>query len=109
MDDAAEARFMKIESLLSTFTESVVAAELAAERRQAEWQKRQEAWEKRQDRLDRRVDRFARAGLTEVRNNRRQHEIFFQGMEQLRLRIAEIGEKLDAIIKIEQDRQPPQR
>ena len=130
MDEAAEARFVKIENLLSAFMETLVAGAVAAQRRQeewarnqaewaknqADWEKRQAEWEKRQDRLDRRVHLFARAGLAEVRRNRKEHAVFDERMDsvsknldKVTLNLAELTDKLNAIIKIEQDRQPPQQ
>jgi hypothetical protein len=102
-----EDRLIKVENLLNALTENMVAAEAAAERRNAEWEKRQAEWEKRQDRLERRVDRFARAGIAAVRANRREHESIFKILDLVGLRLVEITEKLDAMSKIEQDRQPP--
>ena len=109
MDDAAQARIIKIENLLSALTENLVAFEATAERRHAEWERRHAEWEKRQDRLDRRVDRFARAGLAEVRRNRKDHNTIFQVLDVVGVRLSEMTDKLDAIIRIEQDRQPPQQ
>jgi hypothetical protein len=119
MDEAAEARFVKIENLLSALTENLVASQAAAEHRQAEWEKqraerqadwekRQADWEKRQDRLDRRVNLFTRAGLGAVRRNRELHKVIDQRLDKAALNILEITEKLNARIKIEQDRQSPQ-
>src|SRR5581483_4360758 len=111
MDDAAQARIIKIENLLSALTENLVAFEATAERRHAEWERRHAEWErrhaeweKRQDRLDRRVDRFARAGLAEVRRNRKDHNTIFQVLDVVGVRLSEMTDKLDAIIRIEQDR-----
>jgi hypothetical protein len=109
MDEESKARFLKIENLLSAFMESLAAAEVAAEKRQAEWEKRQAEWEKRQERLERRVDRFARAGLAEVRRNRAEHDRIFKTLDSVALRLSEMTDKLNAMIKIEQDRQPPQQ
>ena len=113
MDEATEARFVKIENQLSAFMEGLAASEAAAERRQAEWdkiwEKRQTDWEKRQERLERRVDRLARFGIAEVRRNRKDHQALFAALDKVGVRLAEITEKLDAMIRIEQDRQPPQQ
>jgi hypothetical protein len=123
MDEVSNERIVKIENLLKALTENMVAAEEAAVRRQAEWKEmqadwaqKQADWEKRQDRMDRRVALFARAGLAEVRRNRKEHDAFDERMNSISknldivgLRLNEMTDKLDAIIKIEQDRQPPQQ
>jgi hypothetical protein len=108
MDEASNERIVRIENLLSALTENMVAAEAAAMRRQAEWEKRQTEWDKRQDRLDRRVDRFARAGLAEVMRNRKKHAANDEVLDRVKLNLLEITDKLNALIRIEQDRQPPQ-
>ena len=97
-----EDRLVKIENILRALTENMVAAEAVSEKRQADW-------EKRQDRLEQRVDRFARAGLRAVSANRKEHDVIFKALADTTVRLSEITEKLDALIDIEQRRQPPQQ